>query len=126
MPISRRSAAVGLGVTAALAGALTVAAVTHDDDYDYRGVCVDEASGQRVSDDECDDHDGGGVFLHGGHRTRWYYMRSDQRYPAVGQKAYGGSYDVPRSGSWHAGGVKAKGGTVSRGGFGGLHGHGGS
>ena len=124
MPISRRSAAVGLGVTAALAGALTTAAVTRDN-YDYRGVCVEESTQQRLPDSDCD-RSGSGVVRTGARSARWYYLRSDQRYPGVGQTASGGSFDAPRSGSWHAGGVNAKGGHVSRGGFGGFHGHGGS
>ncbi|MFN8074598.1 MAG: hypothetical protein U0Q15_04140 [Kineosporiaceae bacterium] len=116
----RRSATVGLGVTAVLAGTLTAGFMTRGDDY--QGVCVDETTQQRVRDEDC--RDGGhGV---GGHGARWYYVRSDRRMPGIGEKASTGTFTVPSDGSVHRGGVSAKGGHVSRGGFGGLHGHGGS
>lgn len=124
--MNRRSASVALGVTASLAGALTAVAVTQGPDY--QGVCVDEQTNQRVGDDECSGSTTSGHYVGRttGRAVRWYYLRSDARFPGLGQRASGGSFTVPHDSSVHVGGVKAGGGHVSRGGFGGFHFHGGS
>lgn len=113
--MGRRSTTVALGVTAALAGTLTAGYLTRGDDY--RGVCVDEQTQVRLPDDDCDDDRP--VSRAGGSVARWYYVRSDQRMPAVGQKSSGVPY-VPDGASVKRGGVSVKGGKVSRGGFGGF------
>jgi hypothetical protein len=135
-PASRRyrSTWVVMGATAAVLGGLVLAGGTGDDEeYDYAAVCVDDA-GTRIADDRCDDpetladgvddtdgSENGSGHGGGGH---WYFIPVGSLAPRIGQRATGGSTSVSDLGRYsvHAGGVDAKGGTVSRGGFGGRGG----
>ncbi|SDQ42595.1 tRNA-dihydrouridine synthase [Quadrisphaera sp. DSM 44207] len=127
----RRSARVALAVTPALAvalggcasGASTGTGADEDGEPTSQAVCVDEDTGARVDDDECDD-DGTRVGGFG-----WYFLPLGARIPAVGSRVSGGSYSQPsgtavRGGAPRAGGTVSadttgRGGTVVRGGFGG-------
>ena len=111
-----RSGAIVLGVTAVLAAGL-IAYASDDDDYDYSAVCVDQATGERIDDEYCDD----GSSDSGPHG--WYYIPSGGHAPALGSRARGGSFSDPGSGfSVERGGAPARGGSIARGGFGGSHG----
>jgi hypothetical protein len=112
--MSRRSATVQLVVTAALAATLTGCAA----DQDYTGICVDTATQERLDDEVCDDVDEG--YVGGGHG--WFFIPAGRVAPAVGQPVSSstGSFTVPQGRSYGLGGVERAGGTVSRGGFGGL------
>jgi len=78
---------------------------------DYRAACVDQATQNRVDDASCrTSHTGFG----------WYYFPRGVVFPALGGRVSGGSFTQPAAGrSVSRGGLDAKGGTVSRGGFGG-------
>ncbi|MGB3444167.1 MAG: hypothetical protein WBA97_35970 [Actinophytocola sp.] len=118
-----RSASVAIGVTAAVAAALSGCSATED----YNTVCVDEDTYERVDDYECDDDDNygsGGGYI-------WYYLGSSRRVPSVGSRVSGGSTTAPsgssgRSGSSSSdsGGSSSKSGSSSTdyGGFGGSSG----
>ena len=105
-----RSVAITLGAVPLLATGLTGCG-SDDDDYDYSAVCVDQATQQRVDDDECDDDGRDGV--HG-----WYFIPVGFYAGGIGQRVGGGSFATP-SGSHIKGGVPKTGATVQRGGFGG-------
>ena len=99
---------------------------------EYAAVCVDQSSGSRVEDGQCDDIDPQ-VHHHGGSTglLAWYFLRSGMMFPRVGSRVSGGSYSVPTTSSVVRGGVPRSGGkvaaasvagtrtTVSTGGFGG-------
>ncbi|GAA0292364.1 hypothetical protein GCM10009528_06580 [Kineococcus aurantiacus] len=93
--------------------ATSLAACGSDDAQEYRGVCVDESTHQRVDDDRCDD-DGGRV---GG--LGWVYFASGTRAPALGARVSGGTTTLPKGAALTRGGVPGEGATISRGGFGG-------
>ena len=113
-----RSAAVGVGLT----GLVAASFVSCEDNPDHRAICTDPQTQQRVDDDLCDDSDddyhghGGGFY--------WYYLRAGSNAPAVGDRysTSGGTYDSSSvSGSVKRGGVDTHGGSIKRGGFGGVH-----
>ena len=117
-PIRWRSVAVGVGLT----GLVAASFVSCEDNPDHRAVCADPQTQQRVDDDLCDDSDddyaghGGGYY--------WYYFRAGSNAPAVGERysTSGGTFDSSSlSGEVKRGGVDAAGGTIKRGGFGGVH-----
>lgn len=107
--MGRRSAAVTVSLVAAVSLAMTGCGAPEDDDPDYRGVCVDEQTQQRVDDDECDDG-------HGHHSVVFFHRGSTV--PPVGSRVSGGSARPPAGASSARGGAPRQGGTV-RGGFGG-------
>ncbi|WP_432571886.1 tRNA-dihydrouridine synthase [Kineococcus sp. SYSU DK005] len=111
----RRSRAVSLGLTGVLAAGGLAACGSGDDDgeEDYRGVCVDERTQQRVDDDECDDD---GVRAGG---FGWYYLPLGARAVGLGQRVSGGTARPPARAAVVRGGVPADGGTIARGGLGG-------
>ncbi|TQL02449.1 tRNA-dihydrouridine synthase [Cellulomonas sp. SLBN-39] len=118
---TRRSSTVVLGVSAALALVLSGCSSTSD----YQGVCVEKASGTRLDDADCDDDDAG--YTGGTHG--WYYLPRGASAPPVGEAVSGGTTTVPSDRTAVRGGVSAggetsvKGGSVSRGGFGGTSSH---
>lgn len=103
----KRSAQVILGVV--LASVLSACGSTESD---YTEVCVDNRTGERIPEDECDDDDG-----HGGHRGGWVYFPHGSHVPAVGSKVTGGSRTFPASGT--IGRAPSSGGFGSHGTFGG-------
>lgn len=109
-----RSRVLTLSLSGVLAATSLAACGDGDDDaQEYRGVCVDESTRQRVDDDRCDD-DGGRT---GG--LGWVYLAGGLRAPAVGERVSGGTTSPPRGAAVTRGGVPGDGATVSRGGFGG-------
>jgi len=113
----RRTAVVGLGVTALLAGTITAIVASNEAEPDYAQVCFNDETGERVDDSQCGNNSSAG-------RTSalyaWYFYARGASVPAVGQ--YRASYPsytptLP-SGAKASTGYSTKGGTVSRGGFG--------
>ena len=111
MPMTRKSAAVTVGAVAL--ASLGIYAAVQDDDHDYAGVCVDEATRTRIADKQCDDHHSSG--FHGGHG--WYFVPRGVAAPAIGGRVAGGSYTAPPSSKSWGTGFRAEGGVVTRGGF---------
>ena len=85
-------------------------------DADYAQVCQDRKSQSRVEDDKCSDQ-GRSSGAYG-----WYFFNmnsgSSNTVPPVGSRLTGGTTTAPASGTVKSG-IASKGGTVSRGGFGG-------
>lgn len=108
-----RSRVLTLSLSGVLAATSLAACGSGDDAEEYRGVCVDESTQQRVDDDRCDD-DGTRV---GG--LGWVYFAAGTRLPALGARVSGGTAALPRGAAVTRGGVPGDGATVSRGGFGG-------
>ena len=50
----RRTAVVGLGVTALLAGTITAIVASNEEEPDYAQVCFNDETGERVEDVNCD------------------------------------------------------------------------
>ncbi|GGM79983.1 hypothetical protein GCM10009721_00550 [Terrabacter tumescens] len=111
MPMTRKSAAVTVGAVAL--ASLGIYGAVQDDDHDFAGVCVDEATQTRIADDRCDDHHSAG--FHGGHG--WYFVPRGVAAPGIGARVAGGSYTAPPSSKSWGSGFKADGGVVTRGGF---------
>lgn len=114
----RRTAVVGLGVTALLAGTITAMVASNEDEADYAQVCFNDDTGERVDDAQCNnsstDGRSSGIYA-------WYFYSRGAGVPGLGQNRSGyPSYSrtVP-TGAKASTGYSAKGGTVSRGGFGG-------
>jgi hypothetical protein len=114
----RRTVVVGLGVTALLAGTITAMVGSSNEEPDYAQVCFNDDTGERVEDTRCDnsstDGRSSGIYA-------WYFYSRGASVPGVGQNRSGyPSYTrtVP-TGARTSTGYSAKGGTVSRGGFGG-------
>ena len=108
----RRSASVTLGVTIALATALS--GCGQEEEYQYGAVCADRETQQRVEDEQCDD-DGVRSGRHG-----WYFFPVGVLAPPIGGRVGRGSFSAPpRNAPAYRGGIPAGGGAVSRGGFGG-------
>lgn len=112
----RRTLVVGLGVTALLAGTITAIVASSENEADYAQVCFNEETGERVEDTNCGSSAGrsSGVYA-------WYFYSRGSSVPGLGQSR--SSYpnytrNVP-SGAKTSSGYSTKGGTVSRGGFGG-------
>lgn len=78
---------------------------------EYSQICVDEGTGLRVDDDQCDDG--------GGHGHFWYYGSSAHPAPAVGQPVNKTHFSTTKP-------AFGKISTVSRAGFGGRSGGSGS
>jgi hypothetical protein len=130
----RRSATVGLGVTALLAAGLAGCSSNSEEvtsgDADYDAVCVDNASQERIDDEYCDDR---ATRYHGSGAAAWYFLARGASFPRKGGKVTGGTfrdpgpgYNVQRGGNpvgaGTAGTASGSGGDgVSRGGFGGSH-----
>jgi hypothetical protein len=111
----RRTAVVGLGVTALLAGTITAIVASNEEEADYAQVCFDDQTGQRVEDTQCSSTAGrsGGLYA-------WYfYPRGASVPPVGGNRSSFPSYTstIPQ-GAKASTGYSTKGGTVSRGGFG--------
>lgn len=111
----RRTAVVGLGVTALLAGTITAVVASNQDEPEYAQVCFNDETGERVQDANCNSSAGrgGGIYA-------WYFFSRGAFVPAVGQNrstAPNYTRTVP-SGAKASTGYSTKGGTVSRGGFG--------
>ncbi|MCU1541276.1 MAG: putative Tat pathway signal sequence domain protein [Arthrobacter sp.] len=114
----RRTVVVGLGVTALLAGTITAMVASSQEDPDYAQVCFNDDTGERVEDTQCDNSStegrSSGIYA-------WYFYSRGASVPGLGQNRSGfPSYTrtVP-SGAKAATGYSTKGGSVSRGGFGG-------
>ncbi|WP_456786995.1 hypothetical protein [Cellulomonas sp. P5_C5] len=114
MHAPRRSTAITLGVTSAVALLLSGCA----SNTDYQGVCIDKDTQTRLDDESCDDSDPG--YVGGSHG--WFFLARGTSAPAVGDTVASGSGIPPVGTSSVRGGVSADGGTVSgsttRGGFG--------
>ena len=111
----RRTAVVGLGVTALLAGTITAVVASNQDDPEYAQVCFNDETGERVEDANCNSAAGRGGGLYA-----WYFFARGASVPAVGQNrstAPDYTRTVP-SGAKASTGYSTQGGTVSRGGFG--------
>ncbi len=111
----RRTVAVGLGVTALLAGTITAIVASNEQDADYAQVCFNEETGERVEDTQCNSSAGRGGALYA-----WYFYARGATVPAVGQNrtAYPDFTRTVPQGAKASTGYSTKGGTVSRGGFG--------
>ncbi len=102
----RKSRAVPLSITAAMAFALSGCGSAEPDDDSYQAVCVDQNTQMRVNDDDCgDDEDGSGYY-------GWYYFPMGSSYSSYGSRVSGGSYARPKS--YVLGGAPRSGGTVSK------------
>ena len=112
-----RKGTVALGVSGLLASVLLTGCTPDGDvvDADYAQVCRDSKTELRVEDDKCSDQGRSS----GAYGWYFYHMASgSSSVPPVGSKATGGVTSVPQGASSKPG-VSGKGGTVSRGGFGG-------
>ncbi|MHA7290009.1 Tat pathway signal protein [Arthrobacter sp. MDT3-24] len=111
----RRTVVVGLGVTALLAGTITAVVASNQDEPEYAQVCFNDETGERVEDTQCNSSAGrsGALFA-------WYFYSRGASVPAVGQNrsSYPSYTSTIPSGAKASTGYSAKGGTVSRGGFG--------
>ena len=109
---------IALGLSGLLASVLLTGCSPDGEvvDADYAQVCQDRKTESRVDDDKCSDQ-GRSSGAYG-----WYFFNinsgSSKNVTAVGSRLTGGSTTAPSSGSVKSG-VAPKGGTVSRGGFGG-------
>lgn len=111
----RRTVVVALGVTALLAGTLS-AVVASNQEPEYAQVCFNEETGERVEDTQCNSSAGRSGALYA-----WYFYSRGASVPAVGQNR-STAPDFTRTvppGAKASTGYSTKGGTVSRGGFGG-------
>ena len=114
----RRTVVVGLGVTALLAGTITAMVASNEQEPDYAQVCFNDDTGERVEDTQCDnsstDGRSSGIYA-------WYFYSRGAGVPGVGQNrsAYPSYTRTVPSGAKASTGYSTKGGTVSRGGFGG-------
>jgi hypothetical protein len=109
--------AVSLGITAIMAAALSgCAASTTEVDADYAKVCRDQATQERVDDDQCNTRSSPSVG--------WYFLAlsGGRAIPRVGATVSGGTASLPSGAKAQTvstkGGDFGKSGTVSRGGFG--------
>ena len=111
----RRTVVVGLGVTALLAGTITAVVASNQDEADFAQVCVNDETGERVDDTQCNSSAGRSGALYA-----WYFYSRGASVPAVGQNrsAYPSYTSTIPSGAKASTGYSTKGGTVSRGGFG--------
>jgi len=111
----RRTAVVGLGVTALLAGTITAIVASNGQDPDYAQVCFNEETGERVEDTQCNSSAGRGGGLYA-----WYFYARGASVPGIGQNrtAYPNFTRTVPQGAKTSTGYSSKGGTVSRGGFG--------
>jgi len=112
----RRTVVVGLGVTALLAGTITAIVASNEQDPDYAQVCFNEQTGERVEDTQCNSSAGRGGGLYA-----WYFYARGASVPGIGQNrtAYPNFTRTVPQGARTSTGYSSKGGTVSRGGFGG-------
>ncbi|WP_374200319.1 Tat pathway signal protein [Arthrobacter sp. M4] len=112
----RRTVVVGLGVTALLAGTITAIVASNEQEADYAQVCFDDQTGERVDDANCGSSEGRGSGAYA-----WYFYSRGASVPAVGQNrsSYPSATKTVPSGAKTSTGYSTKGGTVSRGGFGG-------
>jgi len=112
----RRTVVVGLGVTALLAGTITAIVASQENDADYAQVCFNDQTGERVDDTNCGSSEGRSSGIY----ALYFYSRGSS-VPAVGQNrsAYPDFTRTVPSGAKASTGYSTKGGTVSRGGFGG-------
>jgi hypothetical protein len=114
----RRTVVVGLGVTALLAGTITAMVASSNEDPEYAQVCFNDQTGERVEDTQCDnsstDGRSSGIYA-------WYFYSRGASVPGLGQNrsAYPTYTRTIPSGAKASTGYSTKGGTVSRGGFGG-------
>ncbi|WP_427006515.1 Tat pathway signal protein [Pseudarthrobacter sp. H2] len=114
----RRTVVVGLGVTALLAGTITAIVASNEAEPDYAQVCFNDETGERVEDTNCGNSSSAG---RSSALYAWYFYSRGASVPGVGQNRSGyPSYTktVP-SGARTSTGYSTKGGSVSRGGFGG-------
>jgi hypothetical protein len=114
----RRTLVVGLGVTALLAGTITAVVASNEEEPDYAQVCFNEESGERVEDTQCNNSSSEGrssaIYA-------WYFFARGASVPGVGQNRanYPNYTKTAPAGAKTSTGYSTKGGTVSRGGFGG-------
>jgi hypothetical protein len=111
----RRTAVVGLGVTALLAGTISAIVTSNEQEADFAQVCFNDETGERVEDTQCSSTAGRGGGLYA-----WYFYARGATVPAVGQNRLNYpnyTSNIP-SGAKASTGYSTKGGTVSRGGFG--------
>jgi hypothetical protein len=114
----RRTVVVGLGVTALLAGTITAMVASNQEDPEYAQVCFNDDTGERVEDTQCGNSStegrSSGIYA-------WYFYSRGASVPGLGQNrsAYPSYTRTVPSGAKASTGYSTKGGTVSRGGFGG-------
>lgn len=117
-------------VATVLLGASACDIASDDPEAQYAGICVDQATEQRLPDEACGDYDDEGHGSHVGSYFLWIPMHSSYDYhvPPVGARTYeyidrnnaAGMRTVPK-GTPLAKGVPSSGGKMSsiqRGGFG--------
>lgn len=106
----KKSTLVKLGVTAAVVGAgvWIFTAVDDDEEPTHAAVCVDQETGNRVDDNDCNNNSGG--HSHFG----WFFFAYGHSAPRVGAPVPvgSGSY-TPPNGSYVKGGVPRAGGVVN-------------
>lgn len=111
----RRTVVVGLSITALVAGSIIAIVASRQDGPEYAQVCFDDR-GNRVDDVKCGSGQGRGSGIYA-----WYFFARGASIPAVGQNRSNfptGTTSRPSNGKPSTG-FSDKGGTVSRGGFGG-------
>jgi hypothetical protein len=115
----RRSRVVSLSVSSVLVATSLAACGSGEpgagDGQEYRGICVDEDTRQRVDDDECDDS-------HPRPGLGWVFFAAGSRVAGIGQRVSGGVTRPPARAAVVRGGVPGQGATISRGGLGGSGG----
>jgi hypothetical protein len=114
----RRTLFVGLGVTALLAGTITAVVASQEEEADYAQVCFNDETGERVEDTQCNNSssDGRSSAIYA-----WYFYSRGASVPGVGQNraSYPSYTKTAPAGAKTSTGFSTKGGSVSRGGFGG-------
>lgn len=108
----KKSAIIVLGVTAAVVGAGAIAAVTlgdQDEPVTQAAYCVEQTSGTRVEDGQCETGNANGS----GRLVGWYFIPMGWGAPPIGGRAVGGSFTTPGGTSFVQGGVPRAGGTVT-------------
>lgn len=116
----KSSTAVAITITALLSSGLVACSDESEEQTDYAKVCRDASSGNRLPDADCEEND---RTHHAGH-VGWYFLplgSSGRSIPPVGSSvnAPDGVTSVP-AGKSASSGVDARGGSVTRGGFGGA------
>ena len=105
-------------MTALLAGTITAIVASNEEEPDYAQVCFNDETGERVEDTKCGNSSSAG---RSSALYAWYFYSRGASVPGVGQNrsSYPSFTKTVPTGAKASTGYSSKGGTVSRGGFGG-------